>query len=465
MSTNLGSLIKFHREIQLPAISSMLGAVIISVALILCFMPAAHATDAPNITPGTGVYSTVQSTATITAQSGATIYYTVNGSQPDHSSTVYSAPISLSGPVTIKALAYLSGVDSTVTTANIQSDPNTLPVPRNGLSLWLKSDFGLSLSGTAVTGWSDLSGATTPNDASQATSGNRPAYVSSAINGFPGVSFNGTSQYLTLANGLTDLTSGFACFGVLKPAATSAGTVFYSGSSGPSDTVSLQTNNSQATFTAYNGSTSSSLSTGSSALTFNKFQTLDAVHSSLASASMTVNSVQAASGTVQNLANVSRTLNFVGSSSTSSGFWTGEIAELLVYSRTVTTSEQAAIEAYLASRYQINTAISTPDPVLSVGTSTLTGPTEVAIASVDGASVYYTLDGSTPDPSSSPSYTGPVNIAYSQTLKAIAVVHGIQSSVVSATYTLDSTKWPAPSSSDTRPLQLNLQLPTTAIPQ
>ncbi|MCW5824875.1 MAG: hypothetical protein KIT34_18910 [Cyanobacteria bacterium TGS_CYA1] len=62
-------------------------------------------------------------------------------------------------------------------------------------------------------------------------------------------------------------------------------------------------------------------------------------------------------------------------------------------------------------------------------------------------------------------YSSPINIAYTQTLKAIAVANGATSSVTSATYTLNSTKWPAPNASDTTPLNLNLQLPTTAIPQ
>jgi hypothetical protein len=62
-------------------------------------------------------------------------------------------------------------------------------------------------------------------------------------------------------------------------------------------------------------------------------------------------------------------------------------------------------------------------------------------------------------------YTGPVLIYYTQTLKALAVNNGISSTVASATYTLNATQWPAPSATDTTPLQINLQLPTTAIPQ
>ncbi|NJM85486.1 MAG: hypothetical protein HC839_04995 [Leptolyngbyaceae cyanobacterium RM2_2_21] len=414
------------------------------------------------ITPATGVYSTYQSTATITAEPGATILYSVDGSAP---SLTYTGAITLTNPMTIKAKATLSGVDSTVTTANIQSDPNSLPVPRNGLSLWLKSDFGIVLSGTRVSQWSDLSGSANANDAVQNTNANRPIIINSAINEFPAVNFNGTSHFLNLTSGLTDLTSGFACFAVLKPIGTTAGTMFATGNTGPSDLVSLAINNTQAQFNAFSGTTASSVTTSVGALSLNDFQSLDAVHNGLGSAGITVNSTPSATGTVQNLLNTARTLNYVGTSSTSSGFWRGHLAELLVYSRTVTPSEQAAIEAYLASRYQLLTAASTPRPMFSVGTGTLSEPTSVAIASVGGADVYFSLDGTSPSPSTSPLYQGPINISFSQTLKAIAVVNGVRSAVTTAIYNLDSTKWPAPNPSTSPPLQLNLQLPTTAIPK
>ena len=422
----------------------------------------AYATNPPSINPATGVYSTYQSTATISGEAGASLLYSLDGTTP---SIPYTGPIALPNSMTIKAIANLSGVNSTVTTANIQSDPNSLPVPRNGLSLWLKSDFGPILSGTKVTQWSDLSGGANANDAFQSTNTKRPTLAAGAINGYPAVNFNGTSQYLNLSNGLSELTSGFACFAVMKPSNATIATLFTTGNSGPSDLVSLQTNNTQAQFNAWNSTSSSSLATGTGALSLNKFQALDVVHNGAGSASIVVNNVSVASGTVQNLLNTSRTQNYIGTDNTITNWWKGQLAELLVYSRTVATSERAAIEAYLSSRYQFSTAIATPKPVLSVATSTLTGPTQVAISALANASVYFTLDGSTPDPATSQIYQKPINIYYSQTLKAIAVANGIKSGGTTAAYNLNAAQWPAPSAIDASALQINLQLPTTAIPQ
>ncbi|MBU6451592.1 MAG: chitobiase/beta-hexosaminidase C-terminal domain-containing protein, partial [Cyanobacteria bacterium REEB67] len=101
-----------------------------SLVLYLSFIVLpASATTAPAISPSTGVYSTAQASATITADAGASIYFTLDGSTPNPaSSTPYTAPITLNSVNTIKAIAVLSGVSSSVTTANIQNDENSVVV-------------------------------------------------------------------------------------------------------------------------------------------------------------------------------------------------------------------------------------------------------------------------------------------------------------------------------------------------
>lgn len=87
----------------------------------------------------------------------------------------------------------------------------------------------------------------------------------------------------------------------------------------------------------------------------------------------------------------------------------------------------------------------------------------MAISAPAGATTYFTLDGTTPTTGSN-IYSKPLNIYYSQTLKAISVLKGVQSSVSSATYTLNSTEWPAPDAGDPTTLDIQLKLPATAIP-
>ena len=51
----------------------------------------------------------------MSAEAGATIHYTLDGSTPTAESAVYSAPITLSDTTTVKAIAVKDGVSSSVT--------------------------------------------------------------------------------------------------------------------------------------------------------------------------------------------------------------------------------------------------------------------------------------------------------------------------------------------------------------
>ena len=71
---------------------------------------------APQFTGDTQFSDTTQ--VSMSAESGASIYYTLDGSTPTSASTVYSAPITLSDTTTVKAIAIKDGVSSTVTSRN-----------------------------------------------------------------------------------------------------------------------------------------------------------------------------------------------------------------------------------------------------------------------------------------------------------------------------------------------------------
>ena len=59
-------------------------------------------TATPAFSPTSGTFTAAQSVSITDATSGASIYYTTDGSTPTASSTLYSTPISVSATTTIK---------------------------------------------------------------------------------------------------------------------------------------------------------------------------------------------------------------------------------------------------------------------------------------------------------------------------------------------------------------------------
>ena len=63
----------------------------------------------PTFSPAAGTYSSAQSVTISDATSGATIYYTTDGSTPTTSSTKYTGPIAVSSTEKLEAIAVATG--------------------------------------------------------------------------------------------------------------------------------------------------------------------------------------------------------------------------------------------------------------------------------------------------------------------------------------------------------------------
>ena len=352
---------------------------------------------------------------------------------------------------------------SSVADAFYHVDAATTAVPRSGMVLSLRPDFELTAnSSNQISAIGDASGS--GNGASQTSSSNKPTLVNNAINGLPAINFS-SSQFLQLPSGLSNFTSGMTAFVVAKPASVSSGArLFDFGNGSASDNVLLdEPTSTGASLVVYNGSTPTTL-TASSAVTLGEFQLLEFNHNGSANATIFTNGLpDASSSSMNNISNVARADNFIGQASGGGNYFQGQIAELLIYNSSLSASDQSYVESYLLNRYQAAALGIPASPVFSVAAGTLSAPTQVAIYAPTNAEIFVTTDGSTPSSSTSPRYSQPITVAFSETVKAIAVVNGQASSVASASFTLDSTEWPAPGSTST-PLQIEQQLPTTSIP-
>jgi hypothetical protein len=288
--------------------------------------------------------------------------------------------------------------------------------------------------------------------------------VTGAVNGLPAANFSG-SQFLQMPAGFSTFTSGMTTMLVAKPSSVSAGArLFELGNGATSDNVILSLPSSTGlTFTTYNGSSGSS-ATASTGVNLGQFQLLESLYNGTNTATLFQNSSQiATSSSMNTLNNLTRSSNYLAQDSGGSNRFNGQIAEVLLWNRALTLSERTAVEGYLLNKYSLLSTNAVTAPTFSTSSTTFAEPSQVAVAAPTGAKIYITLDGSTPS-SSSQQYEKPLWISYSQTLKAIAVLNGISSGVTTASFTLDSTKWPSPSVSDTRTLDLKQQLPNVGIP-
>ena len=111
----------------------------------------------PTFSPAAGAYTSAQNVTISTTTTGATIYYTTDGSEPTTNSSVYSSAIPVSSTTTIKAIAVAAGYDnSSVATATYtivsiehegtQADPYTVADARTAI------DAGTGTQGVYATG-------------------------------------------------------------------------------------------------------------------------------------------------------------------------------------------------------------------------------------------------------------------------------------------------------------------------
>jgi hypothetical protein len=429
-------------------------------------------TAPPTISVGTGFYNNdFYGNVYITAAPGSTIYYNVGSPQPPTtSSTQYTHGFYAASQV--NAIAVSAGVASTVTTSVIAIDPDAgstygpFAFVNGNTQFWYRGDGGfLTTGGTNnLNWWADLSGQS--NNAT-AVSPSYPILEAAANNGKYAVSFSGTN-FLSLPSGFSSLSSGLSLFAVIKPNALTSGAqiISFGDGSDQNNAITLSENSSyQPTFSVYSSAGASTSVSATAPLSTSNYQLVEIVQSGT-TATLFVNGTQMGQNSSMNaIPSVAHTANYIGQATTGGSNYTGNISELLCYNTALSASQRVQVEAYYLAKYQLpmQTVATTfvPPPIFSLVGGSLSKPSQLAIQGRDNQTIYVTTDGSTPSPSTSPEYTGPFNVHYSQTVKAIAVTTEGQSSVTSATFTLDGTKWPAPSSGGPT-LQINVSSPNVA---
>ena len=240
-----------------------------------------------------------------------------------------------------------------------QIRPQASVIPTSDLTLWLKSDAGVTLSGINVTAWADQSG-NNKNALPEAynpsinVANSNPTFASNVVNGKPALYFDGT-QYLKTANifngsnprsmfvvyYVNDILSINAVCGIANESTPAAGTYF--GIQARSDQDSnpyFSSNTYDLTGPAfeynvwrlasadYDGTTTNLYSNGS--LANSGEMSLDTANSSFYIG-----------------------CDYYQPDPPTRSYYGGYICEIIAYNRVLTTIERQQVEAYLNTKYAI----------------------------------------------------------------------------------------------------------------
>ena len=239
------------------------------------------------------------------------------------------------------------------------------PIPAFGLSLWLKADAGVTLSGANVTAWLDQSGNSnnaTPTDAS-------PTYNSSDLNSKPTISLSsiaeGTNKSF-LINGNPMGASGTTAFAVVYVGdvcneGNDNGPIF--GDFGIADSSSHYPYGGDCS--VYDGFASANRKGPLTApSTITNSWSLYSVVSTENDFRDYVNGALMHSDNTNVYSNIAYDGNFYIGYSNFGYTLKGKIAEAITYNRVLTTVERQQVEAYLMNKYAIGIPVASTSSVI-----------------------------------------------------------------------------------------------------
>lgn len=272
----------------------------------------------------------------------------------------------------LTAVAMGNGLAVTSPVVNITVTPL---FATNTMRLWLKADAMAGLTNNAsVTNWPDQSG--WGNDATQSSVSNRPSFVTNAVNGRPVIRFNGTNSYFTLPS-LMNGTTGAEAYVVLKAAAANppASQALWRFGSGPSGLAPGYPNPDGSIADNFCGNNVMyNFQVPSQVQPLTQYHVYQVSAQSNSWAAWVNGMLQFQTAANSYLPNASpllgRSTYFDGNNTVSLNFY-GDIAEVLIFSRTLTADDRTTVAAYLNGKYGLITTMPmTPTNLLATAIAT-----------------------------------------------------------------------------------------------
>ena len=407
-------------------------------------------TAAPAFTVSSGSYSSAQTVAIVDTTAGAAIYYTMDGSTPTQSSPRYAVPIVVASTATMNAIAIAPGESQS---AEATATYSILP---SAASPVFSPGPGTYTSTQRVT----ITSATPGAAVYYTTNGTTATASSLEYSGPITVSSTQTISAIAVSSGYSQSTPVNATYSITPPAEAP---VFTPAPATSTSNQVVTINDATAGAIIYyttNGAPATTLSAQyTSPITVSATETINAVaaapgysQSSQASATYTITppaaqpsfllspgTYTAAQRATLKDTTTGATIYYTtdGSTPTTSS---AEYSAVLIVSSTEVINAMAIAPGYSQSAVATATYTITPPavkPSFSPAAGTYISSQTISISdSAPGAAIYFTMDGSAPT-SASTLYAGPLAVASTTTIKAIAVAAGFsQSAAASATYTI-----------------------------
>jgi len=364
--------------------------------------------EAPTFAPPAGTYTTAQDIVMTSATSGASVYYTTDGSTPTTGSTLYGGPVTISTNTLLKALASDGTDESSVTTAAYVfpitvADIATLRTKPTDGSLYI-------LTGEAILTFQQ--------------SYRSQKYIQDATAGIliddnPGA----ISTTYSIGDGITGIIGALGAYqGMLqfKPvfdpgAASSTGNTI--------TPILLTATEFVSNFEDYEG-----MLVRINGLTFE-----DGASKGDFANGTVYNTVDAGSNVLEFRTSFFN-VDYIGS-------------PIPTDAQNIIGIANQKTGSYLTARFAADfaTLLVVEAPVFTPPAGTYATAQDIVITSATaGAEIFYSLDGSNPTDASTP-YTGAINVANNTTIKAIAYKTGMtESNIVSAEYIISAAPPAAP---------------------
>jgi len=153
-----GNLTATPTEYTFPLDGSFLDSVQVESKLKRCYIyyidvytaatPTAATVATPTISPTAGFYTTAQTITLSCDTVGATIRYTLDGTDPVPTSTLYTAPFALNTTATVKARAWKTGLDSSY----VASATYTFPIEVANIAAFIAANTATNTTPYKITG-------------------------------------------------------------------------------------------------------------------------------------------------------------------------------------------------------------------------------------------------------------------------------------------------------------------------